>query len=91
MWPICLSHEINESSSLFKYRPDDKCFKDFELILVLQGTTSLGGDLQIRTSYIKSEIVWGSRFKFENVLSERPPTYNVMVNESALHQMVRKS
>jgi len=91
MWPICLSHEINEYSPLFKYRPDDKSFNDFELILVLQGTTSLGGDILIRTSYIKSEIEWGSRFKFENVLSERPPTYNVMVNESALHQMEHTS
>jgi len=87
MWPISLSHEINESSPLFKYSPDDQFFKDFELILVLQGTTSLGGDIITRKSYIKSEIIWGSRFNFENVLSDRPPSFKVVVNEEELHQM----
>ena len=40
---------------------------DFEVILWVTGTTSSGGLVNARTSYIPSEIVWGGKFCFDQV------------------------
>ena len=41
--------------------------KDFELLLWVTGTTSSGGLVKARTSYLPSEIIWGGSFSFESV------------------------
>ena len=87
MWPICVCHEINASSPLYKFSPDNKGFGDFELIVLLKGTTATGGSVLVRTSYIKSEIVWGGKFNMDNVLHQRPPAFVVVVDENGLHQI----
>merc|ERR1712138_30858 len=43
MWPICVCHEINKTSPLYKFSPDNTEFGDFELIVLLKGTTATGG------------------------------------------------
>jgi len=85
MWPISVCHEIDKTSPIYNYSPDMTNFKDFELIILLQGITATGNTVSVRKSYIKSEIVWGGYFNFDNVLYERPPAYMVMVDDSGLN------
>jgi len=87
MWPICVCHEINKTSPLYKFSPDNTEFGDFELIVLLKGTTATGGKVLVRTSYIKSEIIWGGKFNMDNLLHQRPPAFVVVVDENGLHQI----
>jgi len=68
LWPACIAHEINSNSPLYHFNPDmvGESDTDFELILWVTGTTSYGGLVNARTSYIPSEIVWGGSFEFES-------------------------
>jgi len=63
-WPLVLSHRINESSPLWTVSPEDLLTEKFEIILTLEGTTpETGNNIQVRTSYLPSEILWGYQFK----------------------------
>ena len=68
LWPACIAHEINSNSPLYHFNPDmvGESDMDFELIIWVTGTTSYGGLVNARTSYIPSEIVWGGSFEFES-------------------------
>jgi len=68
LWPACIGHEINSNSPLYHFNPDmvGVSDMDFELILWVKGTTSYGGLVNARTSYIPSEIVWGGSFGFDS-------------------------
>jgi len=67
LWPACIAHEINSNSPFYHFNPDmlGESDMDFELILWVKGTTSYGGLVNARTSYIPSEIVWGGSFEFD--------------------------
>jgi len=63
-WPIVLSHRIDEASPLWEVSPMDLITEKFEIILTLEGTTpETGNNIQVRTSYLPSEILWGYKFE----------------------------
>jgi len=63
-WPLVLSHRINESSPLWTVSPEDLLTEKFEIILTLEGTTpETGNNIQVRTSFLPNEILWGYQFK----------------------------
>ena len=63
IWPLIISHVIDENSPFYNLSKDDIADSHFELIVVLEGTVEQTGTLcQARTSYLPSEIIWGHRF-----------------------------
>lgn len=87
MWPVMVSHEISRTSTLFKFNPANENFGHFEVIILLKGTTANGEPILSRTSYIRSEIVWGGRFITEDLLHQRPPSFISVVEESQLFRI----
>lgn len=69
IWPVTIVHAIDENSPLYKLNADQLAsqFK-FEIITVLEGTVeSTGQSIQVRSSYLPSEVKWG--YRFEPVIS----------------------
>jgi len=63
-WPIVLSHRIDESSPLWSVSPTDLVTEKFEIIVTVEGTTpETGNNIQVRSSYLPSEILWGYKFE----------------------------
>lgn len=63
MWPMVISHKINESSPLFDMNFEEMLANTFEIIIVLEGTIEATGEVcQARTSYSSKDIQWGCRF-----------------------------
>uniref|UniRef100_A0A0B7A7Z3 Uncharacterized protein n=1 Tax=Arion vulgaris TaxID=1028688 RepID=A0A0B7A7Z3_9EUPU len=63
LWPVILTHIIDENSPLYDIRPGDSQI-NFEIILYLTGTVESTGDMcQARTSFLPKEILWGHRFE----------------------------
>jgi len=68
-WPIVLSHRIDEASPLWSVSPTDLVTEKFEIILTMEGTTpETGNNIQVRTSYLPSEILWGYKFEHSCVM-----------------------
>ncbi|ESO00572.1 hypothetical protein HELRODRAFT_122541, partial [Helobdella robusta] len=62
MWPVTISHKINESSPFWKMSAEDVLLNPFEVVIILEGTVPTNGALiQVRTSYLSSEICWGQK------------------------------
>jgi len=64
-WPIIVSHKIDEDSPLYEMSARDiSSKKQFEIILTMEGITpETGNTIQVRTSYLPNEILWGYRFE----------------------------
>ena len=61
--PVILLHEINEDSPFYNYSANDLLFKDFEVVVLLEGIVEpTGMTMQARTSYVGEEIHWGHLF-----------------------------
>ncbi|XP_026154320.1 ATP-sensitive inward rectifier potassium channel 1-like [Mastacembelus armatus] len=61
--PLTLYHIIDKNSPFFEMAVDTLNNQDFELVVFLDGTTeSTSSSLQVRTSYIPQEIMWGYDF-----------------------------
>ena len=72
MWPIIICHEIDRNSPLYDFNSGLQGSDNFELILLLKGSTIYDGSTVIqRTSYLPSEIVSVGNFSFEHVFQER--------------------
>ena len=72
MWPIIISHEIDNKSPLYHFANGEPDSDNFELVVILKGSTSYDGGLVVqKTSYLPSEIVSVGKFNFENVFKER--------------------
>jgi len=88
-WPMVLSHRIDESSPLWTMSPDSLREEKFEIILTLEGIVpETGNNIQVRTSYLPTEILWG--YKFEHSCVEYNPklaTYDVSFD--SLNTMIR--
>ena len=64
LWPMVVSHRIDSSSPLYSLSPRDILDTQFEIILTLEGVTpETGNTIQVRSSYLPSEILWGFRFE----------------------------
>jgi len=67
-WPTVLSHKIDADSPLWELSARDISSKQFEIVLTMEGTTpETGNTVQVRTSYVPSEILWGYRFEHKCV------------------------
>ena len=72
MWPIIICHEIDQNSPLYDFNSGLQGSDNFELILLLKGSTIYDGSTVVqRTSYLPSEIVSVGNFSFEHVFQER--------------------
>jgi len=71
-FPLVVAHKIDASSPLFELSPKDLQAKQFEIIVSLEGTTpETGNTIQVRTSYLPSEILWGQRFEHTTVAYDK--------------------
>ncbi len=63
IWPIIITHIIDERSPLYDMSSYELSTCLFELIVILEGVVEQTGLLcQARTSYLPHEILWGHRF-----------------------------
>lgn len=65
IWPMIVSHKINNESPLYNTSASDLIQQErFEIVVILEGTVeSTGQTTQARSSYLASEILWGHRFE----------------------------
>lgn len=64
IWPVTIVHIIDESSPFYELSALELSNFKFELITVLEGTVeSTGQSIQVRSSYLPSEVKWGHRFE----------------------------
>ncbi|XP_075047775.1 ATP-sensitive inward rectifier potassium channel 14 [Mixophyes fleayi] len=74
--PVTIVHEIDEESPLFEFGKAELEASNFELVVILEGMVEATAmTTQCRSSYLPSEILWGSRF--EPVLFEKRNHYEV--------------
>lgn len=63
LWPMIVTHKIDEKSPLYDVQPEDLSKNNFEIIAILEGTIeSTAQSIQARSSYIPPEIMWGHKF-----------------------------
>jgi len=68
IWPVTIVHVIDDKSPFYHLSRDELTNFKFELITVLEGTVeSTGQSIQVRSSYLPSEVKWG--FRFEPIVS----------------------
>jgi len=71
-WPTVLCHKIDSDSPLWDVTARDISSKQFEIVLTFEGTTpETGNTVQVRTSYLPSEILWGYRFEHKCVAYDK--------------------
>jgi len=79
LWPVTISHKIDENSPLYEFSPRDILSKQFEIILTIEGTTQeTANTIQVRTSYLPNEILWGYRFEHTCVAYDKQLTKYVV-------------
>jgi len=63
-WPIVLAHKIDSESPLYNMSARNIAQNTFEIVLTMEGITpETGNTVQVRTSYLPNEILWGYRFE----------------------------
>lgn len=63
MYPISAVHRINENSPFFRMSAYDMLKSKLEILVLFDGTIESTGQLvQVKSSYIAHEILWGHRF-----------------------------
>lgn len=63
IWPMVVTHRIDEDSPFYNMSASDILQEKFEIVVVLEGTVeSTGQTTQARSSYLNMEILWGHRF-----------------------------
>ncbi|XP_046579363.1 G protein-activated inward rectifier potassium channel 4-like [Haliotis rubra] len=64
LWPLIITHKIDDNSPFWDIKPADLCSEKYELLIFLEGTVEATGEVcQARTSYGPKEILWGHRFE----------------------------
>ena len=70
--PTLVSHCIDKTSPLYNMDPDQLKNSNMEIIICLNEThTETGVNINIRTSFAASEIIWGARFKLNQAFTRR--------------------
>lgn len=63
IWPMVVTHRIDDESPFYNMSAADMLQEKFEIIVILEGTIeSTGQTTQARSSYLNMEILWGHRF-----------------------------
>jgi len=71
-WPVVVAHKIDDKSPLYKMSARDIAEHTFEIILTMEGITpETGNTVQVRTSYLPNEILWGHRFEHSCVTYDK--------------------
>lgn len=61
-WPVTIIHRITRLSPLWETTQDELNGQPVELVVILEGIVEVSGkNLQVRTSYINTEILWGAQ------------------------------
>ena len=95
-WPTTLAHKIDEESPLYELNPRDLLQSQFEVIVTLEGVTEeTGNTIQVRTSYLPNEILWGHHFdnevvKYDKQLSQHIVCHGI-INRTATDDTPRVS
>lgn len=64
IWPLTIVHIIDRDSLFYEMNSEQLANFKFEIITVIEGTVeSTGQSIQVRTSYLPSEVKWGYRFE----------------------------
>ncbi|XP_017777629.1 PREDICTED: G protein-activated inward rectifier potassium channel 3-like isoform X2 [Nicrophorus vespilloides] len=64
LWPLEIVHKITPSSPFWDLSAKELITKQFELIVMMTGTSAITGQSsKTRGSYLSKEIFWGSRFR----------------------------
>lgn len=64
IWPVTIVHLIDCNSPFYELNAEQVASFKFEIITVLEGTVeSTGQSIQVRSSYLPSEVRWGYRFE----------------------------
>lgn len=85
LWPVVVAHKIDRDSPLYSMSPRDVSQGQFEIIITLEGTTpDTSSTVQVRTSYLPQEILWGHRFEHSTVRYD-PNTAKYNVSFSTLN------
>ena len=83
-WPVTILHYIDEKSPLFDFSAESILFAKFEIIVILEGTIeSTGMSIQVRTSYLPSEILWGHRLS--PLMSYKKKDGKYMIDHTKFH------
>ena len=70
LFPQLVAHRIDEDSPFYSMGQKELLAAKFELLVTLEGVIeSTGNSVQIRSSYLPNEILWGCRF--ENMVNYR--------------------
>jgi len=87
-WPLVISHKIDEESPLYDLAPRDILSRQFEIIITVEGTTpETGNSIQVRSSYLPNEILWGYRFEHTCVAYDKGTT-KYAVSYSTINKFV---
>jgi len=71
-WPVVVSHKIDADSPLYEMSARNIAENTFEIVLTMEGITpETGNTVQVRTSYLPNEILWGYRFEHSCVTYDR--------------------
>ncbi|KAL3856938.1 hypothetical protein ACJMK2_011644 [Sinanodonta woodiana] len=64
IWPLVLSHTINEDSPFWEMRPEEILHaNNYEVVVIFEGIIESTGEIcQARTSYTSKDIIWGRTF-----------------------------
>ncbi|XP_013401886.1 G protein-activated inward rectifier potassium channel 3-like [Lingula anatina] len=87
VWPLIVTHVIDENSPFWKISAEDLYRDNFELIVILEGIVeSTGMTTQARSSYLPGEILWGHRF--ERLVTFQKENGEYQVDYSRFHNTV---
>ena len=95
-WPTTLAHKIDEESPLFELNPRDLLQSQFEIIITLEGVTEeTGNTIQVRTSYLPNEILWGHHYDQNVVIYDKKLACHIVchgiINRTAIDDTPRVS
>ena len=86
MWPVQICHEINRDSPFYNISlKKDEHLPQFELLVLFQGTTSTGATINVRSSYVESDIVFGGKFNCR--FHQREPSKHISVDISRIFEI----
>lgn len=83
--PNTIYHKIDEDSPFYTTTPKTLLESKFEMVVIFEGIVEpTGNSVQVRTSYLPREILWG--YRFENMVSYEKGRY--VVDSSYLNAVI---
>jgi len=85
VWPVTIAHKIDQDSPFYEMKPNEVLKWNFEIIVTLGGVTEeTGNSIQVKTSYVPNEIMWGHQFD-HNILEYDKTSGSYQVLHSKIH------